>query len=93
MQPSERYKIAIIGLGYVGLPLARLFLEKGHTVIGVDTDQSKIKQLQMMQPYLSDVTSKELKEMFAGGHFHVGVSYEAIAEADCTFSASTSGPA
>lgn len=83
MQPNERYKIAIIGLGYVGLPLARLFLEKGHTVIGVDTDQSKIKKLQLLQPYLSDLTRKEIKEMFAGGRFHVGVSYEAIAEADC----------
>ncbi|WP_308633957.1 nucleotide sugar dehydrogenase [Paenibacillus silvisoli] len=82
MQPSERYRIAIIGLGYVGLPLARLFLEKGHTVIGVDTDPSKIKQLQLMQPYLSDLTRKELKEMFAGGQFQVGVSYEAIADAD-----------
>lgn len=83
MQPNERDKIAIIGLGYVGLPLARLFLEKGHTVYGVDTDPSKIKHLQKMQPYLSDLTRKELKAMFAGGQFHVGVSYETIAEADC----------
>ncbi|RAP76796.1 nucleotide sugar dehydrogenase [Paenibacillus montanisoli] len=83
MQPNELYKIAIIGLGYVGLPLARLFLENGHTVFGVDTDPNKIKKLQRMQPYLSDLTRKELKAMFAGGRFHVGVLYETIAEADC----------
>ncbi|MBP3966098.1 nucleotide sugar dehydrogenase [Paenibacillus lignilyticus] len=83
MQPNERFKIAIIGLGYVGLPLARLFLEKGHFVFGVDTDPSKIKQLWKMQPYLSDLTRMELKAMFAGGRFQVGVSYETVAEADC----------
>ncbi|REE93146.1 UDP-N-acetyl-D-glucosamine dehydrogenase [Paenibacillus taihuensis] len=83
MRPKESFKIAIIGLGYVGLPLARLFLEKGHTVFGVDSSESKIQKLQRMQPYLSDMTSMDLKEMFAGGKFHVGVSYESIPEADC----------
>ncbi|MCY9668262.1 nucleotide sugar dehydrogenase [Paenibacillus alginolyticus] len=74
--------IAVIGLGYVGLPLAKLFLEKGHTVYGIDADKSKIKKLMNKQPYISDFTRLEITEMFGTGHFHVGSSFEVIREAD-----------
>ena len=37
--------IAIIGLGYVGLPLAVAFVEAGFTVIGIDVDQNKVKAI------------------------------------------------
>ncbi|MBM4237386.1 MAG: nucleotide sugar dehydrogenase, partial [Euryarchaeota archaeon] len=38
--PGKR--IAVVGLGYVGLPLACLFAEKGHGAIGIDTDEAKV---------------------------------------------------
>jgi UDP-N-acetyl-D-glucosamine dehydrogenase len=37
--------VAVVGLGYVGLPLAMLFAEKGFRVLGFDTDQSKVDRL------------------------------------------------
>ncbi|MDG0793842.1 nucleotide sugar dehydrogenase [Cohnella ginsengisoli] len=83
MKLNESYKVAVIGLGYVGLPLARLFIEKGHTVFGIDKDESKIRKLQTMQPYLSDMSRNDLKTMFASHRFHVGTAYDTISEADC----------
>ena len=38
-------RVGIIGLGYVGLPLARAFVEKGYSVLGFDTDASKVERL------------------------------------------------
>ncbi len=37
--------VAVVGLGYVGLPLALLFVGKGYTVIGIDVDASKVERL------------------------------------------------
>jgi UDP-N-acetyl-D-glucosamine dehydrogenase len=76
------YQICIIGLGYVGLPLARLFIEKGHTVYGVDVDAAKIEKLQKRLSYLSDFSRSDIKQMFARGTFHPGTSYEAVRRAD-----------
>lgn len=47
-------KIAVIGLGYVGLPLSLLAEEKGFEVVGIDLSQSKIKALQARQPVIDD---------------------------------------
>ncbi|MDU7475246.1 MAG: nucleotide sugar dehydrogenase [Paenibacillus macerans] len=79
---QAKASIAVIGLGYVGLPLASLFLQNGHTVYGIDVDASKIAKLTNLQSYLSDFTSKEIRTMFAGGRFHVSGSFSAISKAD-----------
>ncbi len=74
-------KIAVIGLGYVGLPLARLFLQHGHTVFGIDLDERKIDKLGKRQSYLSDFTRGDIREMFALNRFQVGTSYALASEA------------
>lgn len=79
---QAKASIAVIGLGYVGLPLAALFLENGHTVYGIDVDASKIAKLNNQQSYLSDFTSKEIRALFAGGRFHVSDSFSEIGHAD-----------
>jgi UDP-N-acetyl-D-glucosamine dehydrogenase len=53
-------KIAIIGLGYVGLPLAAAFAEAGHEVVGLDTDGRKIKALAEGRSYIEDVPEASL---------------------------------
>lgn len=82
MGKNAPYTISIIGLGYVGLPLARLFIEKGHTVYGIDVDENKITQLMKRQSYLSDFSRSEVKELFAKNSFHVGSSFEIIQKTD-----------
>lgn len=52
-------KIAVIGLGYVGLPLALLAEKKGFEVIGIDLDAKKIANLSKHQPIIDDKTANE----------------------------------
>lgn len=49
--------IGIIGLGYVGLPLARAFIEGGYRVLGFDVDQAKVDQLQAGKSYIGHLDS------------------------------------
>jgi UDP-N-acetyl-D-glucosamine dehydrogenase len=53
-------KVAIIGLGYVGLPLAVAFAEAGHDVIGLDTDTRKVERLRRSESDVEDVPSERL---------------------------------
>jgi UDP-N-acetyl-D-glucosamine dehydrogenase len=52
--------VGIVGLGYVGLPLALSFCEAGHTVIGVDVDSRKIATLERGESYIEDVSPESL---------------------------------
>ena len=52
--------VGIVGLGYVGLPLAVAFCEAGHNVIGVDVDPRKIGALQAGESYVEDVSDETL---------------------------------
>ncbi|KIL41616.1 UDP-N-acetyl-D-glucosamine dehydrogenase [Gordoniibacillus kamchatkensis] len=79
---GNKCSIAIIGLGYVGLPLARLFVENGHFVYGIDADSKKIQKLINRQSYLSDFTTKDIKLLFTNYKFHVGDSYDVVSAAD-----------
>ena len=55
--------IGIVGLGYVGLPLAVSFCEAGHNVVGVDVDPRKIGALKAGESYIEDVPSERLSAM------------------------------
>src|SRR3954451_1515825 len=52
--------IGIMGLGYVGLPLAIAFAEEGHDVIALDTDARKIEALRNRESYIEDISSDRL---------------------------------
>jgi len=56
-------KIGIVGLGYVGLPLAVAFAEAGNDVVGLDTDPRKIAAIQDGRSYVEDVTSERLEAL------------------------------
>jgi UDP-N-acetyl-D-glucosamine dehydrogenase len=53
--------VGIVGLGYVGLPLAVAFCEAGHNVIGIDVDPRKVGALQRRESYIEDVPSETLE--------------------------------
>lgn len=63
MQMNTSRKVAIIGLGYVGLPLAVHLAERGHTVLGLDKDTRKIESIIKGESYIPDVSSKELQSL------------------------------
>ena len=56
-------KIGIIGLGYVGLPLAVAFAEAGHEIVGLDTDPRKVEALNEGRSYVEDVPDAALEPL------------------------------
>ena len=55
--------VGIIGLGYVGLPLAVVFAKVGFQVIGIDIDEQKVESINQQQSYIEDVDSQTLREL------------------------------
>mgnify|MGYP006329788897 FL=1 len=66
---EKKAKIAILGLGYVGLPLAVVFGEAGYHVTGVDPDQRKIDALAQGKSYIPDVKSEAVAKLIKDGKF------------------------
>ncbi len=58
-------RVGIIGLGYVGLPLARAFVEKGYSVLGFDTDASKVERLRGGASYIGHIPDDVVRQMQA----------------------------
>ena len=56
-----KLRIGIIGLGYVGLPLAVAFAEAGDDVVGLDVDSRKIAALRAGESYVEDISSERLR--------------------------------
>ncbi|CCQ96884.1 UDP-N-acetyl-D-glucosamine 6-dehydrogenase [[Clostridium] ultunense Esp] len=74
--------VAVIGLGFVGLPLVQLLVEKGYSVLGIDIDRRKISSLQEGRSYLSDFTDEEMKELIGKGTFIPTEGYEEVGRAE-----------
>jgi UDP-N-acetyl-D-glucosamine dehydrogenase len=59
--------VAVVGLGYVGLPLVVVFGNAGYKVIGIDTDQRKVDQLNKGISYIQDVPTADVKRLVDAG--------------------------
>ena len=59
---KKEAKVGVIGLGYVGLPLAMEFAKNGYKVIGFDTDRGKVNALLNGNSYVTDVSNESIKE-------------------------------
>ena len=62
-------RVVIAGQGYVGLPLAVRAARVGHSVVGFDVDEERIKRLAAGESYVDDVSSDELQEVLGSGAF------------------------
>ena len=93
--------VTVIGLGYVGLPLALALAEAGFTVAGLDRDPSKVDSLVRGRSYLADVSSDRLTELIRKGCFspsvdatvlrdHHGIAIAGAAAAEAAWRASPS---
>ncbi|MEC5129372.1 nucleotide sugar dehydrogenase [Verrucomicrobiales bacterium BCK34] len=71
-------KIAIAGLGYVGLPLARQFVRGGIDVIGLDVDKKKVDTLKAGQTYIKHIPAEEINEMVSSGHFEPTTDFSSV---------------
>lgn len=79
---SKQAIIGIVGLGYVGLPLARAFCHQNIHVVGFDIDQEKIDTIEKNQSYIKHIGDDAIKEMRADGLFNVTTDFAKIADVD-----------
>jgi len=75
-------RVAIMGMGYVGLPLAVVFAEAGFKVTGIDPDKRKIDSIGRGVSYIPDVPSEKLEKLVKSGAFRATADFAALKEAD-----------
>lgn len=74
--------IAILGLGYVGLPLAVVFAEAGFNVTGIDPIQEKVDRLNQGESYILDVSSEQVKKLVESGKLKATSDFSTLKKAD-----------
>ncbi len=79
---SRSLRVAVIGLGYVGLPLATTFAEAGYDVTGIDVDEQKVDLSNKGESYISDISSETLQQLVAGGHLRFTSDFAALEDID-----------
>ncbi len=79
---KKQAKIAVVGLGYVGLPLAVEFAKRGFEVLGIDIDKDRIEHIKRKESYISDVPTKELRRVLNSNRFSGTSHMEALKRAD-----------
>jgi len=79
---EKKITIGIVGLGYVGLPLAVEFCRAGIKVIGIDTSEQKVKSINDGVSYIGDISSNELSSIIDSGLFSATNDYAAVSKCD-----------
>ncbi|OEH81450.1 hypothetical protein BCR26_04175 [Enterococcus rivorum] len=79
---SKQAIVTVIGLGYVGLPLALRCLTCGFKVIGFDTDQNKIEKMKAGQSPIQDISDYQLQEVLKQNHFSLTTNGGDLKNAD-----------
>ena len=74
--------VAVVGLGYVGLPLAVRAAEVGHRVVGYDVDEARVKLLNAGESYIEDVPAAQLQAVLESGAFTASTDGRACAGFD-----------
>src|SRR6516164_8211307 len=75
-------QVAIVGLGYVGLPLAETFAWGGYPVLGFDIDADKVAKLNRGESYIAHICSERVSELVGSGRFEATSDPRRFAEAD-----------
>src|SRR5438552_2387302 len=75
-------KIAVIGLGYVGLPLSLQFARSCVSVLGLDADPKKVELLNNGRSYIKHIQSAEIAELVAAGKFYASTDFGQIKEVE-----------
>ncbi len=79
---GAQLKVAIIGCGYVGLPLALRFAEAGHKVTGFDTDPNKVSMLNAGRSYIEHIPQTKIQQFVNSRHFGATTDFARLKEAD-----------
>src|SRR6478609_3896855 len=79
---SQRARVGVVGLGYVGLPLAVEFARSGFTVTGIDLDQRKIATISRGESYIPDVPSADVEALVSAGLLSATTDFSVVADLD-----------
>jgi UDP-N-acetyl-D-glucosamine dehydrogenase len=74
--------VAVLGLGYVGLPLAVVFAESGFKVTGIDPIQSKVDQINKGESYILDISSEQISKLVKSGNLNATSDFSVLSEID-----------
>jgi UDP-N-acetyl-D-glucosamine dehydrogenase len=77
-----KHEVAIVGAGYVGMPLAKAFAEGGKNVILVDVDSGVVAGINRGESHIGDVPSGELKNLVDAGRVAATIDYDVVEDAD-----------
>ena len=79
---TKDVRFGVVGLGYVGLPLAVEFANENFKVTGIDIDESKVNKLKNGENYISDVNDDELKRAVKNGYIKATTDFSVIKDLD-----------
>ena len=79
---GAQLKVAVIGCGYVGLPLGLRFAEAGHRVVGFDVDLSKVEKLNAGQSFIGHIPSAKIQQYVRSKHFSASGDFSRLAQMD-----------
>jgi UDP-N-acetyl-D-glucosamine dehydrogenase len=79
---NKRVKVGVVGLGYVGLPLALEFSRKNFLVFGIEIDKDRLAHLKRRETYITDISSRELKAALNSKRFIPCGDFKILREAD-----------
>ena len=82
MVQNAPMKIAIVGLGYVGLPLSLQFARSDTRVLGLDIDPAKVEALNAGRSYIRHIESAAIAEPVQGGRFSASTDFQRIREVE-----------
>jgi len=80
---SKTATIGVMGMDYVGLPLAVRFCEEGFRVIGFDIDSEKIRRLAAGESSLKCIQAERISDLLAMGRYELTNNYDRLSESDC----------
>jgi UDP-N-acetyl-D-glucosamine dehydrogenase len=75
-------RLGVIGLGYVGLPLAEVFARAGVRVTGFDVDPWKVEEIHAGRTYIGDLTDAQIKDQVDGGRLEATTDFDALGDMD-----------
>jgi UDP-N-acetyl-D-glucosamine dehydrogenase len=75
-------EVAIVGAGYVGMPLARIFADAGKNVVLVDIDKDVVEGINRGESHIADVPSEALQQLVADGRVSATSDYDALQDAE-----------
>ena len=79
---TKKARIAVIGLGYVGLPLAVNFAKAGFKVFGLDMDSDRVQQVNQKKSYILDIPAKDVAKVVNNGHLEARTTFEVLETID-----------